>query len=77
MSLGDFLLRVFIAVFSAGWLFPLWLTLRAMIAFVNVELLPQYEAYRDCVRRDGCGDLHQRPARRRSVSTGALGLSHA
>ena len=40
MSLGDFMLRVFIAVFSAGWLFPLWLSLRAMIAFVNTELLP-------------------------------------
>jgi hypothetical protein len=35
MSLGDFMLRVFIAVFSAGWLFPLWLSLRAMIAFVK------------------------------------------
>lgn len=54
MAFSEFLLRAFIAVFSAGWLFPLWLSLRAMIGFVSVELLP---AIRGVPRQNSFGYL--------------------
>jgi hypothetical protein len=43
MTFGDFLLRAFIAIFSAGWLFPLWLSATSMYRFFSVELLPRLD----------------------------------
>jgi hypothetical protein len=41
MSLGDFMLRAFIAIFSAGWLFPLWVSANSIYTFFSAEVLPR------------------------------------
>jgi hypothetical protein len=35
------MLRILIAMFSAGWLLPLWLSANSMFTFFNVELWPR------------------------------------
>ena len=41
MSLGDFMLRALVAIFSAGWIIPLCVSASSMFTFFSQEVLPR------------------------------------